>query len=98
MSVTADVTKPNVADTGPIATYDYGDQALLLEFESTTEVLTWTDAIRDADLLGVLDIVPASRTVLIKLDGPRYLAPTRQRLSKLQIAAEEGADVTAPTD
>ena len=30
-----------------------------------------------------LDIVPASRTVLIKLAGPRYQAPTRQRLGKL---------------
>ena len=61
-------------------------------------MLAWTDAIRDAELLGVLDIVPASRTVLVKLAGPRYLAPTRQRLSKLHIAAEEGTDVTAPTD
>ena len=33
------------------------------------------DALREADLLGVLDIVPASRTVLIKLAGPRYQAP-----------------------
>ena len=42
---------------------DYGDRALLLEFESTAEVLAWTDALREAALLGVLDIVPASRTV-----------------------------------
>jgi KipI family sensor histidine kinase inhibitor len=98
MSVTADVTMSKAADTGPRTTYDYGDQALLLEFENTTEVLAWTDAIRDAELLGVLDIVPASRTVLVKLAGPRYLAPTRQRLSKLHIGAEEGTDVTAPTD
>ncbi len=67
---------------------DYGDRALLLEFESTAEVLAWTDALREADLLGVLDIVPASRTVLIKLDGPRYQAPTRQRLGKLHLAPE----------
>jgi KipI family sensor histidine kinase inhibitor len=98
MSVTADVTQPNAADTGPMATHDYGDQALLLEFENTTEVLAWTDAIRDAELLGVLDIVPASRTVLVKLAGPRYLAPTRQRLSKLDIASEAGAEVSAPAD
>ena len=49
---------------------DYGDQALLLQFDSTAEVLAWTDALRDAELLGVVDIVPASRTVLIKLDRP----------------------------
>ena len=65
--------------------HDYGDQALLLEFDSTAEVLAWTDALREADLLGVLDIVPASRTVLIKLAGPRYQAPTRQRLGKLRV-------------
>ena len=67
--------------------HDYGDQALLLEFESTAEVLAWTEALREAELLGVLDIVPASRTVLIKLAGPRYQAPTRQRLGKLQRSA-----------
>ena len=50
---------------------DYGDQALLLQFDSTAEVLAWSDVLRDADLAGVVDIVPASRTVLIKLDGPR---------------------------
>ena len=54
--------------------HDYGDQALLLQFDSTAEVLAWTDALREADLLGVVDIVPASRTVLIKLAGPRYQA------------------------
>jgi KipI family sensor histidine kinase inhibitor len=47
--------------------------------------LAWTDALREADLLGVLDIVPAAQTVLIKLAGPRYQAPTRQRLAKLRL-------------
>ncbi|WP_199177929.1 5-oxoprolinase subunit B family protein [Mycobacterium hubeiense] len=78
--------------------HDYGDQALLLEFESTAEVLAWTDAIRQADLLGVLDIVPASRTILIKLAGPRYQAPTRQRLSKLHLTPEALDEHTAPID
>ncbi|MDX1872108.1 allophanate hydrolase subunit 1 [Mycolicibacterium sp. 120266] len=72
---------------------EYGDQALLLEFGSTAEVLAWTAAIRNADLLGVVDIVPASRTILLKLAGPRYLAPTRQRLGKLR--ADHG-DAAAP--
>jgi KipI family sensor histidine kinase inhibitor len=70
----------------------------LLEFESTAEVLAWAAALREADLLGVLDIVPASRTVLIKLAGPRYQAPTRQRLGKLRVPAEAVSDVTAPID
>src|ERR1700694_5776784 len=77
---------------------DYGDQALLLQFDSTAQVLAWTDALRAADLLGVIDIVPASRTVLIKLDGPRYQSVTRQRLGKLRLAPESLEDSlgTAP--
>jgi KipI family sensor histidine kinase inhibitor len=97
MSVTADVMDVGQS-TGPITIHDYGDQALLLEFESTAEVLAWADALREADLLGVLDIVPASRTVLVKLAGPRYQAPTRQRLGKLCMTANAVSDVTAPID
>jgi KipI family sensor histidine kinase inhibitor len=67
------------------AVHDYGDQALLLEFDDTAEVLAWTHALREAHLLGVLDVVPASRTVLVKLDAPRHRQPTRLRLSKLRI-------------
>ncbi len=94
MSMTADLMDARVLHT----VHDYGDQALLLEFDSTAEVLAWTDAVREADLLGVLDIVPASRTVLIKLAGPRYQAPTRQRLAKLHVAPEALAEATAPPD
>jgi KipI family sensor histidine kinase inhibitor len=71
---------------------DYGDQALLLECASTDEVLTLAAALRAADLPGVLDIVPASRTVLCKLAGPQYQAPTRQRLNRLRIDAGSGGD------
>ena len=60
MSMTADLMDAMALGT----VHDYGDQALLLEFDSTAEVLAWADAMREADLLGVLDIVPASRTVL----------------------------------
>jgi KipI family sensor histidine kinase inhibitor len=80
------------------AVRDYGDEALLLEFESTAEVLAWNEALSDADLLGVLDIVPASRTVLLKLAGPRYREPTRQRLAKLRIEQAAVDGVTAPID
>ena len=81
MSVTAEVMGSQVLHT----VRDYGDQALLLEFDTTADVLAWTEAISNAGLLGVLDVVPASRTVLIKLAGPRYQAPTRQRLKKLTV-------------
>ena len=94
MSVTADLM--DVRSLGTV--HDYGDQALLLEFDSTAEVLAWADALREAELLGVLDIVPASRTVLIKLAGPRYQAPTRQRLRTLRITAEALSEAATPHD
>ena len=94
MSTAADVLDPMTLDI----VHDYGDQALLLEFDGSADVLAWTAALREADLPGVLDIVPASRTVLIKLDGPRYRAPTRQRLAKLRVSAEAISDSTAPID
>ena len=77
---------------------DYGDQALLLQFDSSAEVLAWSDVLRDADLLGVVDIVPASRTVLLKLDGPRYQGAARQQLSKLRLAQEAVEQAIAPID
>jgi KipI family sensor histidine kinase inhibitor len=77
---------------------DYGDRALLLEFDGTAEVLVWSEALTEADLLGVLDIVPASRTVLLKLAGPRYQEPTRQRLGKLRVEHVAVDDITSPID
>jgi KipI family sensor histidine kinase inhibitor len=94
MTVTAELM--NVMSLGTV--HDYGDQALLLDFDSTAEVLAWCDALRDADLLGVLDIVPASRTVLLKLAGPRYRAATRARLDKLRVKQAAVDAGSAPTD
>jgi len=65
---------------------DYGDQALLLQFDSTAEVLAWTDALREAAMRGVLDIVPAARTVLLKLDGSGRQSAIRRRLGTLTVA------------
>ena len=76
---------------------DYGDQALLLQFDSTAEVLAWNDVLRDAEVLGVVDIVPAARTVLVKLEGPRSAGIARQQLSKLRLAPEV-LEATAPGD
>lgn len=84
MSVTTDFRDTKLAST----VVDYGDQALLLQLDNTADVLAWTAAIRGASLPGVLDVVPASRTVLVKLDGPRYQGATRQRLRALQVAPE----------
>jgi len=96
MGMTVTAESMDVMSLGTV--HDYGDQGLLLELESTAEVLAWNGALREADLLGVLDIVPASRTVLLKLAGPRYREPTRLRLSKLRIEQVAVDDVTAPID
>ncbi len=78
------------------AVLDYGDQALLLQFDSTADVLAWAAALREAALPGVLDIVPASRTVLLKLDGPRHQRAVRRRLRTLRVTPD--AMKTAPPD
>jgi KipI family sensor histidine kinase inhibitor len=75
---------------------DYGDQALLLQFESTAEVLAWTGALREVAMPDVLDIVPAARTVLLKLDGAGRQSAVRRRIGKLTVAPEPEA--TAPAD
>jgi KipI family sensor histidine kinase inhibitor len=89
MSVAMDLS---VVDT----VLDYGDQALLLQFDSTTDVLAWAAALREAALPGVLDIVPASHTVLLKLEGPRHQSAIRRRLRTLQVAPDMVA--TAPPE
>ncbi|HEY1841511.1 MAG TPA: allophanate hydrolase subunit 1 [Mycobacterium sp.] len=78
------------------AVLDYGDQALLLQFDSTAEVLTWAGALRDAAMPGVLDIVPAAGTVLLKLDGPGLQSATRRRVRTLRVAPE--ATASAPSE
>ncbi|MGO8965458.1 5-oxoprolinase subunit B family protein [Mycobacterium sp.] len=75
---------------------DYGDQALLLQFGSTADVLAWAAALRDAAIAGVLDIVPAARTVLLKLDGPGRQGAIRGRLRTLRVAPDAAS--TAPAE
>jgi KipI family sensor histidine kinase inhibitor len=71
--------------------FDYGDRALMLQCGSTAEVLAWVDALREAALPGVLDLVPAARTVLVKLDTPRLQGVTRQRLRKMRVSPDAEA-------
>ncbi len=73
---------------------DYGDQALMVQCGSTDEVLAWAAALRGAALPGVVDVVPAARTVLVKLDGPRYQGCVRRRLRRMRVTADE----VAPAD
>lgn len=75
---------------------DYGDRALLVECDNTAEVLAWNAALRAAELPGVEDIVPAARTVLIKLAGVAYQAPTRQRLTRVRLADDALTGMSGP--
>ena len=77
---------------------DYGDHAVLLQLDSTAEVLAWAAALRQADLPGVVDVVPASRTVLIKLESRRYQPGARQRLEKLRVTPEEAMGAPGRAD
>ncbi|MCE9516580.1 MAG: allophanate hydrolase subunit 1 [Mycobacterium sp.] len=71
------------------AVMDYGDRALLLECASGDDVLALTDAVRDAKLPGVIDVVPAARTVLVTLGDPALQATTRSRLAGIEVLAPE---------
>jgi KipI family sensor histidine kinase inhibitor len=71
------------------AIMDYGDRALLLECASGDGVLALTDAVRDAQLPGVVDIVPAARTVLVTLGDPALQVTTRSRLAAIEIIAPD---------
>lgn len=85
---------PVLDTTGPDAVLDYGDRGLLLQFDHTDDVLAWTTALRDAALPGVIDVVPASKTVLLELAAARHQLPTRQRLRRVRVQpdlAESGA-------
>ncbi len=80
---------------------DYGDGALLLECPSTEDVLALAASLRAEELTGVLDIVPAARTVLVRLADPAHQEPTRQRLKQLGVDPSDagqhpagGVDVT----
>lgn len=87
MSVTLDSPMPNAVAAGTVL--DYGDRGLLLQFDRTADVLAWTGALQalePAALPGVVDIVPASHTVLVKLAGPGYQAGIRRRLATLDVA------------
>ena len=47
----------------------YGPRAVLAEFETLDQVMAATSIWREAELAGVVDIVPAARTVLLVHDG-----------------------------
>ena len=72
---------------------DYGDRAQLVECDTTGAALALTTQIHNAAVPGVTDVVPAARTVFIELAHPRFQAPARRRLARLE--AESGTDAAS---
>src|SRR5205085_4222730 len=78
--------------------HDYGDQALLLDVDDTADVLAWCNAVRRAELPGVVEVVPAARTVLLVLSASRYQTSTRNRLDGLRVPRSEVTPADRRTD
>jgi KipI family sensor histidine kinase inhibitor len=70
----------------------YGDRALLVELASSAEVAAYTHALRSAALAGVVELVPAARTVLVRYE------PSARSVDalRLDLAAIEPAPMGAP--
>lgn len=73
-----------------MAIHAYGDRALLVECDSTDVALAVTSQVRLAEIPGVIDVVPAARTVLIELTHPRFQAAARRRLARLDSESVSG--------
>lgn len=67
--------------------HGYGDRALLIECESTGEVIELAEAVRREHLPGVVDVVPAASTVLITVATPDRLGALRARVAGLRLPA-----------
>jgi KipI family sensor histidine kinase inhibitor len=71
-----------------------GREAVLVEVADLATALALYDAVHAASLPGVLDAVPAARTVLVRLD-PRVTSPAtiRHRIALLEPGEGRAADV-----
>ena len=74
----------------------YGDRSLLIEADTTQEAIGWTVAINEAELPGVVDVVPGAKTVLVTADGPGRTGALRTALERL-VPAPEKARRDGPT-
>jgi KipI family sensor histidine kinase inhibitor len=69
----------------PMTVLPVGDAGLLVELDGLPEVLALADAVRAAPPAGVLDVVPAARTVLLVLAPGTDLGATRRAVLDLPI-------------
>ena len=76
------------------------DNAVLVELADLAETLALFDALQRAPIAGVLEVVPAARTVLIEFapwaTTPARVAADVRRLDRSQRVATEGALVQVP--
>jgi allophanate hydrolase subunit 1 len=75
----------------PARVLDVGPLARLVEVEPGSAA-AWAAAVRAADLRGVVDIVPAARTVLVNCADRRAVAGLTAWLADLDASAEQWAD------
>ncbi|KQX07972.1 MULTISPECIES: 5-oxoprolinase subunit B family protein [unclassified Leifsonia] len=73
-----------------------GDRALLVELESLDAVLALHEALELSRPSGVIDLVPAARTVLVTVD-PAQLTLSEARRWIMRAATARPADAAAPT-
>ena len=65
----------------------FGDAALLVEVDDLDAVLALAVAVRDSRIPGVLDVVPAARTVLLVVEPGTALDPLVTRVTSLSAGA-----------
>jgi KipI family sensor histidine kinase inhibitor len=74
----------------------FGDAGLLVEVDGLAEVLALAAAVRDARPAGVIDVVPAARTVLLTVEPGTDLGAVRRAVLDLPVdpaSVPDGATV-----
>lgn len=76
-----------------------GDRAFLLELAGVDEVLRYHASLQAADISGVVDLVPAARTILVQIDpAVTELRVVLGTVEKLQIVPRRGSDESPAVD
>jgi KipI family sensor histidine kinase inhibitor len=76
----------------------FGDSALLVEVDGLPEVLSLAAAIRADRPVGVLDVVPAARTVLLVADAPGIIDGLASWVTTLSLTALSNSVAGASVD
>jgi len=76
----------------------FGDAALLVEVADLSEVRALSTAVVDAGFTGVLDVVPAARTVLIVTEPGTDLGPLGRAVPGLALDADAPARTAEPVE